>query len=152
MKNQSYGGGPVKIILLDSRVESVASAGRHKRRDSRARCWDQSETRAGQAARTRAKKVLTRVSRSWARADRRAVQPVISPTASAPWFAACSTERISAEACAVLPEAVCTRAAISRVVAPCSVMAVAMLVETSVSLLMMDAIEAISFTAPLVAS
>src|SRR5712692_4674447 len=124
-------------------------------RDSDARCWDQSQTRAdrkpGQAARTRAKKVLTLVSRSWARADKRAVHPVMWPSAAAPWFAACSTERISTEACAVLPDAVCTRAALSRVVAPCSVMAVAMLVETSVSLLMMDAIEAISLTAPLVA-
>ena len=98
------------------------------------------------------KKVATLVSRSWARADSRAVQVVISPTAPAPRVTASAAEPISLEACEVWPAASWMLSAMALVVAACSCTADAMLVDTPVNSPMARAIEEISSTERLVAS
>jgi len=93
-------------------ARSATIAGKRSKRDygaaflALARNLETSDATRSHAARTRLKKVATFASRSLARADSRAVQLVISPTAATPRVTASSTELISVDARAVCPAAV----------------------------------------------
>jgi hypothetical protein len=89
------------------------------------------------------KNAVTFDSRSFARAETRAVRSAISLNAVALRPAACSTDRISADALAVWPAAVWMLPAMLSVVALCCSTADAMLVAAMVSCSMARAIEEI---------
>ncbi len=80
------------------------------------------------------------------------IKSAISPKAVTLRLAACSTDRISADALAVCPAAVWMLPAISRVVVLCSSTAIAMLEAAIVNCSMARVIEEISSTDFLVAS
>jgi hypothetical protein len=103
-----------------------------------------------QAERNRLKRRPTLCSRSCARPDKRAVQSLISPIELALRRAACSTDRISVEACVIPSAALRMLSAIDCVVSACSLTAAATEVDTSVISRILPEIEAISLTASLV--
>jgi len=103
-----------------------------------------------EAARKRLKNLASLLSRSWARAESRVVQPLISPTAVAPSWAARPTGFRSMPARYCPPPSGCCR--MPRVVIACCSTAAEIAVATAINSWMLCAIQATSPTAPWVAA